>query len=566
MAARRRGRRRDPDDADALRRGLAGRARLGHRPGRRAAGGARLDRPAGIARCCSTAPSGSPAATRAPGCSTAWPTPTPCSCLTTASTSSTRARTWRTRCSPTARGCGSWRPAGSRSASPASRCCRRAAEPARPAWPRSRVPGRPAVRRPGGRGQPRLRGRRRDGGPRHRHRPPPGRAAAGDRAGRRPAQDAAAGRDLPAADRPVPAAHRRQPHRPAAAPHAARRRRVELGPAHPGGAAAGRAVRGLPGRGDARRGGRGLRGRARGRRRLDPADIDDLLSSLVDKSLLQPVRAARRGRTRLRMLETVREYGTEQLAGRARSAELRRRHAAHYSALMAEAAPRLLTRDQVSLAAAAAGRPRQHPRRAALLVRRRRRRAGADPGGRAQRHGDAARQRLRHRGLGRPGPRGAGRRRTAGEDLRTIAEALHQVTGTCDTERRATERCDHDGLAERVDALDFGRHPLVGLLRQMYAFFSDDRERLGRYIDEAIASGDEWLVAVSWMMRATLAENDGEVRRAARRRRRGGAAAVPRARRAVGAVKHAAAHRRTSACWTATWTGPPPPIPRRWPR
>ena len=45
----------------------------------------------------------------------------------------------------------------------------------------------------------------------------------------------------------------------------------------------------------------------------------------------------------------------------------------------------------------------------------------------------------------------------------------------------------------------------------MYAFFSDDRERLGRYIDEAIGSGDEWLVAVSWMMRAILAENDGEV-------------------------------------------------------
>ena len=58
---------------------------------------------------------------------------------------------------------------------------------------------------------------------------------------------------------------------------------------------------------------------------VDPADIDDLLSSLVDKSLLQPVRAARGqtspepGGTRLRMLETVREYGTERLAGRASS-------------------------------------------------------------------------------------------------------------------------------------------------------------------------------------------------------------------------------------------------------
>ena len=48
------------------------------------------------------------------------------------------------------------------------------------------------------------------------------------------------------------------------------------------------------------------------------------------------------------MLETVREYGSEQLAGRGELAELLRRHAVHYSALMAEAAPRLLTRDQVT--------------------------------------------------------------------------------------------------------------------------------------------------------------------------------------------------------------------------
>ena len=43
------------------------------------------------------------------------------------------------------------------------------------------------------------------------------------------------------------------------------------------------------------------------------SDIDDLLSSLVDKSLLQPVD----GGARLRMLETIREYGAEKLAERA---------------------------------------------------------------------------------------------------------------------------------------------------------------------------------------------------------------------------------------------------------
>ena len=48
------------------------------------------------------------------------------------------------------------------------------------------------------------------------------------------------------------------------------------------------------------------------------------------------------------MLETIREYGAERLAERGEVGELRRRHAAHYSALMAEAEPLLLTRDQVT--------------------------------------------------------------------------------------------------------------------------------------------------------------------------------------------------------------------------
>ena len=72
-------------------------------------------------------------------------------------------------------------------------------------------------------------------------------------------------------------------------------------------------------------------------------ETDELLSSLVDKSLLQPLAGGRR----LRMLETIREFGAERLAGRGEVGELRRRHAAYYSALMAEAAPRLLTRDQL---------------------------------------------------------------------------------------------------------------------------------------------------------------------------------------------------------------------------
>ena len=263
---------------------------------------------------------------------------------------------------------------------------------------------------------------------------------------------------------------------------------------------------------------------------VDPADIDDLLSSLVDKSLLQPVRAARRettqeaGGTRLRMLETVREYGTERLAGRGQLGELLRRHAVHYSALMAEAAPQLLTRNQVTwLPVVKADRDNLL---AALHY-------WCDVGdawqaltlavgvsGMAMLLGNYS-DITDWVGQALEVPADAG----AGEDLRTIAEALYHVNQKMQMYDRppadgAAPACTSSSpagptrpadLTERVDALDYTRQPLIGLLREMYAFFSDDRERLGRYIDEAIGSDDEWLVAVSWMMRAILAENDGEV-------------------------------------------------------
>jgi tetratricopeptide (TPR) repeat protein len=217
------------------------------------------------------------------------------------------------------------------------------------------------------------------------------------------------------------------------------------------------------------------------------------------------------------MLETVREYGSEQLAGRGELAELLRRHAVHYSALMAEAAPRLLTREQVTwLPVARADRDNIL---AAL-------RYWCDIGdawqaltlavgvsGMAMLLGNYS-DITDWVGQALAVPADV----AAGEELRTIAETLHQVNRNMQMyetdpahEIPPAPATGPTDLAERVDALDFSRQPLIGLLREMYAFFSDDRERLGRYIDEAIGSGDEWLVAVSWMMRATLAENDGEV-------------------------------------------------------
>ena len=149
------------------------------------------------------------------------------------------------------------------------------------------------------------------------------------------------------------------------------------------------------------------------RRELAVSEADDLLSSLVDKSLLEPVD----GGARLRMLETIREYGAEKLAERACEAgELRRRPRrvllrAHGGGRAAHPDP-----GPGPLAAGGALRSRQHPRRAALLVRRPGRRARDRPGGVAQLPGVPARQSRGHSGMGRRGRRGARRGGTGPAD------------------------------------------------------------------------------------------------------------------------------------------------------
>ncbi|HEV7712197.1 MAG TPA: BTAD domain-containing putative transcriptional regulator [Asanoa sp.] len=70
--------------------------------------------------------------------------------------------------------------------------------------------------------------------------------------------------------------------------------------------------------------------------------VADLLAALVDKSLLQLV-----GDGRYRMLETIREYGLEQLVARGDAPRLRSAHAAYFLARAELMEPRLRTRDQL---------------------------------------------------------------------------------------------------------------------------------------------------------------------------------------------------------------------------
>jgi predicted ATPase/DNA-binding SARP family transcriptional activator len=243
----------------------------------------------------------------------------------------------------------------------------------------------------------------------------------------------------------------------------------------------------------------------------DLGDVDELLSSLVDKSLLQPVKGEGEagGGARLRMLETIREYGAEKLAERAEVGEVRRRHAEYYSDLMNEAAPHLLTRDQVTwLKAVQADRDNilaalhywcdaQDAARAIALA--------VSLSGMAfllGNHSDITE--LIGQAVAVPGE--------ADPDLRTMADALHAITlmiGEDDRGRSAVER--FPGLADRIETLNFERYPLAGLLRPGYAMITQGNERARRYADENLASQNEWLIAATWMIYAALAENNGDM-------------------------------------------------------
>ncbi|HEX4016404.1 MAG TPA: BTAD domain-containing putative transcriptional regulator [Frankiaceae bacterium] len=74
-------------------------------------------------------------------------------------------------------------------------------------------------------------------------------------------------------------------------------------------------------------------------------DTLELLVALADKSILQPVGG---NALRWRMLETLREYGTEQLTAQGRTDEVRAAHAGYFCTLAENAEPRLRAPEQMT--------------------------------------------------------------------------------------------------------------------------------------------------------------------------------------------------------------------------
>jgi len=81
---------------------------------------------------------------------------------------------------------------------------------------------------------------------------------------------------------------------------------------------------------------------------LASLDVLDLLTRLVDKSLVMANLEAADGTDRYRLLETLRQYAHERLVARGELEEIRRRHAAYYMSFAVEAGHQLLGLDQVS--------------------------------------------------------------------------------------------------------------------------------------------------------------------------------------------------------------------------
>jgi predicted ATPase/class 3 adenylate cyclase len=78
---------------------------------------------------------------------------------------------------------------------------------------------------------------------------------------------------------------------------------------------------------------------------IDREDVIDLLSSLVDKSMVVATRGA--AGTRYRLLETIRQFGEEHLDVAGAAADLRDRHARHIAGLAADLDAMVMSRDEL---------------------------------------------------------------------------------------------------------------------------------------------------------------------------------------------------------------------------
>lgn len=245
---------------------------------------------------------------------------------------------------------------------------------------------------------------------------------------------------------------------------------------------------------------------------LPTADVDDLLASLVEKSLLQKHFVGHR--QRYRMLETLREFGVERLAEHGAVLSQRRRHAAHYAAFVHAAMPHTRRREQLDwMAGLEAERDNilaglrflcdDGQAQAALVLACELATYWTITG----RHADSTSWLTT--ALAVPG-RVDGMTRLGGESLQAVNSVA--LNAASSTEQIEAELRKLREIGRRLDAVELPPDSLLVLLRPVIAMFGDeDRSALASHVAKGIASTDPWIAATTRLFSAGLAENDGDI-------------------------------------------------------
>ena len=241
---------------------------------------------------------------------------------------------------------------------------------------------------------------------------------------------------------------------------------------------------------------------------VQEADVFDLVSALVDKSLLQIATPAAGG-ARYRMLETIREYGLERAEEAGELAAVRDAHARHYLALALEGDRHLRGPDQVGW----------------------QRRLNAEH--------DNLLAALRH--LGESGDARAACAMvvamlwfwlTSGasrDEVLTWTEFARQMPGDADPLDRLMIETVHAmaevlpghqseadpftlmrQLLDRISDADLSRHPLLAAIRPMLAV-AVGRERMLELLEHSESHPDPWVRATAPFVRVQIFENEGDV-------------------------------------------------------
>jgi tetratricopeptide (TPR) repeat protein len=232
------------------------------------------------------------------------------------------------------------------------------------------------------------------------------------------------------------------------------------------------------------------------------ADVPDLLAALTDKSILQQLPGVE---ARYRMLETLREYGTERLAAAGEVAAVKRAHALHFLAVAEQAEPHLRGPEQLEWYGKLIAE-RDNLSAAMRFV------IDTGDADTAVRLGAS----LAWFWTARSDHVAAATLLTAAGDLPgdapPEARAICLVVGAVSA---AAVAADFDGLPERMARAralnpgDWAEHPMLVLLEPLAAMLSGNEQEAFELLERGPEPADPWTRATRWLLVAMLHENEG---------------------------------------------------------